>query len=299
MKILAIRGKNLASLAGEFEVDFTVEPLKNAGIFAITGSTGSGKSTLLDALCLALFDSTPRMTKARESKVELADVRNKTIAQSDSRSVLRRGTAEGYAEVDFIALTGETYRSTWTACRAGGKPSGILRSVGFRLMNLSKNTEEQGTRKELLAKVSKLIGLSFEQFNRSVLLAQGDFAVDDAARHVAVKVQRIRDIRDSVRFFVGVGDQQGVLVQLALCKAQLRKNAAVVQLVPHHHVGQKGAVLQRLLRGQHLPPHMQILLPNGGQGFVHLPVIAHGHLCTGLLRRMVKLCAEVRHDGVV
>ena len=172
MKILAIRGKNLASLAGEFEVDFTVEPLKNAGIFAITGSTGSGKSTLLDALCLALFDSTPRMTKARESKVELADVRNKTIAQSDSRSVLRRGTAEGYAEVDFIALTGETYRSTWTACRAGGKPSGILRSVGFRLMNLSKNTEEQGTRKELLAKVSKLIGLSFEQFNRSVLLAQ-------------------------------------------------------------------------------------------------------------------------------
>lgn len=99
MKILAIRGKNLASLAGEFEVDFTVEPLKNAGIFAITGSTGSGKSTLLDALCLALFDSTPRMTKARESKVELADVRNKTIAQSDSRSVLRRGTAEGYAEV--------------------------------------------------------------------------------------------------------------------------------------------------------------------------------------------------------
>ncbi len=177
MKILAIRGKNLASLAGEFEVDFTVEPLKNAGIFAITGSTGSGKSTLLDALCLALFDSTPRMTKAREAKVELADVRNKTIAQSDSRSVLRRGTAEGYAEVDFIALTGETYRSTWTVCRAGGKPSGVLRSVGLRLMNLSKNTEEQGTRKELLAKVSQLIGLSFEQFNRSVLLAQGDFAV--------------------------------------------------------------------------------------------------------------------------
>ena len=50
MKILAIRGKNLASLAGEFEVDFTVEPLKNAGIFAITGSTGSGKSTLMSVL---------------------------------------------------------------------------------------------------------------------------------------------------------------------------------------------------------------------------------------------------------
>ncbi|NWE73717.1 AAA family ATPase, partial [Pseudomonas gingeri] len=54
MKILAIRLKNLASLAGPFELDFTAEPLASAGLFAITGPTGAGKSTLLDALCLAL-----------------------------------------------------------------------------------------------------------------------------------------------------------------------------------------------------------------------------------------------------
>ena len=47
MKIVAIRGKNLASLEGEFVIDFTVEPLCSAGIFAITGSTGAGKSTLI------------------------------------------------------------------------------------------------------------------------------------------------------------------------------------------------------------------------------------------------------------
>lgn len=41
MKILAIRGKNLASLQGKFEIDFTQEPLSHAGIFAITGSNGS------------------------------------------------------------------------------------------------------------------------------------------------------------------------------------------------------------------------------------------------------------------
>ncbi|MEG2248517.1 MAG: AAA family ATPase, partial [Akkermansia sp.] len=64
MRILAIRGKNLASLEGEFEVDFTVDPLKSAGIFAITGSTGSGKSTLLDTICLALFNDTPRINRA-------------------------------------------------------------------------------------------------------------------------------------------------------------------------------------------------------------------------------------------
>lgn len=177
MKILVIRGKNLASLAGEFEVDFTREPLSAAGIFAITGSTGSGKSTLLDALCLALFDSTPRMMKAKEAKVELTDVSNKTVAQSDSRSVLRRGTAEGYAEVEFVALTKQIYRATWSVVRTGGRSTGSLRPVAMHLSNLSEDREEQGTKKELLNKISQLIGLSFEQFNRSVLLAQGDFAL--------------------------------------------------------------------------------------------------------------------------
>ena len=55
MRVLAIRGRNLASLEGEFSIDFTEEPLASAGIFAISGPTGAGKSTLLDAMCLALF----------------------------------------------------------------------------------------------------------------------------------------------------------------------------------------------------------------------------------------------------
>ena len=70
MKILAIRLKNLASLAGPFEIDFTAEPLASAGLFAITGPTGAGKSTLLDALCLALFGAVPRLNNiGRETKL--------------------------------------------------------------------------------------------------------------------------------------------------------------------------------------------------------------------------------------
>ena len=95
MKIVAIRGKNLASLEGEFMIDFTVEPLCSAGIFAITGSTGAGKSTLLDALCLALFDCTPRMNKAKENNVSVMDVADRGIAQNDSRSILRPGYCRG------------------------------------------------------------------------------------------------------------------------------------------------------------------------------------------------------------
>lgn len=176
MKILAIRGKNLASLEGSFEVDFTKEPLLSAGIFAISGNTGSGKSTLLDALCLALFDKTPRFNRAVENNVAIQDVRDKTISQGDSRIILRRGTGEGYAEVDFVSLTGEKFRATWLIRRARGKADGSLQNSEMRLFNLSGNLEIPGKKTELLTEIVRLIGLTFDQFTRAVLLAQGDFA---------------------------------------------------------------------------------------------------------------------------
>lgn len=175
MKILAIRGKNLASLEGNFEIDFTAEPLVSAGIFAITGSTGSGKSTLLDALCLALFDDTPRTNRAGEN-IPITDVRDRTINQKDSRNLLRRGTSEGYAEVDFVSLGDETFRSRWGVRRSRDKVDGSLQATEFRLTNLSTGLEVPGRKTELLARVVELIGLSFDQFTRAVLLAQGDFA---------------------------------------------------------------------------------------------------------------------------
>ena len=175
MKVLAIRGKNLASLEKEFEVDFTVEPLKSAGIFAITGSTGSGKSTLLDALCMALFDTSPRINHASEN-VSVQDVGDNTIRQGDSRTILRRGAIEGYAEVDFVSLGGEVFRAQWSVRRAHNKVDGALKTGEIRLHNLSAGIEEQGKKTELLHRISELIGLTFYQFTRSVLLAQGDFS---------------------------------------------------------------------------------------------------------------------------
>lgn len=175
MKILAIRGKNLASLEGEFEIDFASDPLNSAGIFAITGSTGAGKSTILDALCLSLFDETPRTNNAGEN-IQVKDVHDNTINQKDSRNILRRGTIEGYAEVDFMALNGDTYRSRWMVRRARGRADGALQKTEVRLENLSTGVEGQGTKTEILSKIVELIGLSFDQFTRAVLLAQGDFA---------------------------------------------------------------------------------------------------------------------------
>lgn len=175
MKILAIRGKNMASLEGEFAVEFREEPLSSAGIFAITGRTGSGKTTLLDTMCTALFNNSPRMNKINDS-ADLADVKEATIKEKDSRNILRRGTAEGYAEVDFRALDGNEYRARWSVRRSRNKIDGKLQDWFYSLFCITDGNEISGTKSELLEKVRSLIGLTYEQFTRAVLLAQGDFA---------------------------------------------------------------------------------------------------------------------------
>lgn len=176
MKILAIRGYNLASLEGEFIIDFTIDPLFSAGIFAISGPTGAGKSTILDAMCLALFAKTPRTDQARENNVKVKDVNDDTLMQGDPRFLLRRGTVSGYAETDFLALNGQRYRSRWSIARAREKENGRLQNYRMFLYNLDTGKEEQGSRVEIQNRIVELIGLTYEQFTRSVLLAQNDFA---------------------------------------------------------------------------------------------------------------------------
>ena len=175
MKILAIRLKNLTSIEGMVEVDFTAEPLHSAGIFAISGPTGAGKSTLLDALCLALYDKAPRFATSVES-VNLADVGDNQINQSDVRNLLRRGTSDGYAEVEFLGIDGRRYRSRWSVRRTRNKISGSLQPQTLEVKELDTEKEFQGTKKELLIQLVELVGLTYEQFTRTVLLAQNDFA---------------------------------------------------------------------------------------------------------------------------
>ncbi len=177
MRILAIRGENLASLCDPFEVDFEAEPIRSAGIFAITGPTGAGKTTLLDAICLALFDSLPRMDTA-EGGASIGRVEGDSSQQvkyDDVRGILRHGAGAGYAEVDFVGQDGRCYRSRWEVNRARGKANGKLQSQKITLTDI-KSGEIIGDKKtDTLQQIEKRIGLSFHQFRRSVLLAQGDF----------------------------------------------------------------------------------------------------------------------------
>ena len=175
MKILAIRLKNLASLAGPCEIDFTAEPLASAGLFAITGPTGAGKSTLLDALCLALFGAVPRLNSiGRETKLPEVD---SEILTSDPRTLLRRGTGSGFAEVDFVGIDGHRYRARWETNRARDKANGKLQGSRQSLHDLDGNqllsSQSKSEYKQL---IEAKLGLNFEQFTRAVMLAQSEFS---------------------------------------------------------------------------------------------------------------------------
>jgi exonuclease SbcC len=176
MKILRIGGKNLASLAGEFEVDFESEPLASSGLFAISGPTGAGKSTLLDALCLALYDATPRLIKGPRVGNYLPDVGDETLSVADRRTLMRRGTADAFAEVDFVGNDGQRYRARWSVRRSRNRAAGALQPSTMSLQQLPGLQALGGTKTEVLAEAERRIGLSFEQFTRSVLLAQNEFS---------------------------------------------------------------------------------------------------------------------------
>jgi exonuclease SbcC len=174
MKILAIRGKNLASLAGEFAIELDAPPLSEAGLFAICGPTGAGKSTILDALCLALYDRTPRLTDNGGAKIgHEGDDEKKKLSANDARALLTRGASAGYAEVDFRGRDGELHRARWSVRRAR---TGNLLDQELSLQTPSLGQVVGGKKREVLDAIRERVGLDFEQFRRSALLPQGDFA---------------------------------------------------------------------------------------------------------------------------
>jgi len=175
MRILAIRGQNLASLDGPFEVDLAGPVLGGAGLVVICGPTGAGKSTLLDAMCLALFGDAPRLGQGARATIPEAGA-EEGLGSGDARCLLRRGAAEGFAEVDFLGQDGHRYRARWSVHRARRRPDGRLQDADRSLRELETDAPVAEGKKDTAAAVVRALGLDGDQFRRAVLLAQGEFA---------------------------------------------------------------------------------------------------------------------------
>ena len=159
MRITHLRFANLNALVGEWTIDFNDPAFLDDGIFAITGPTGSGKTTILDAICLALYGSTPRLGRITASQNE----------------IMSRRQGECFAEVKFDTAKG-SYCCHWGQHRSRHQPDGALQAAKHEIADATTGKVIASKLKEVEKQVQDLTGMDFEQFTRSMLLAQGSFA---------------------------------------------------------------------------------------------------------------------------
>ena len=181
MKFLQLEILNLASLdkQGGEVINFEEGALGESTIFSIVGPTGSGKSTLLDAICLALYNRAPRYPRKKGDKNQNIEIfgeadanENNRLAPTDSRNILTRGKKEGYSKLTFLANNGSIYRAEWHVRFQRVRYENAKTSLYKITRNGEQQTEEIADWNEL----PNIIGLDYDQFLRTVLIAQGSFA---------------------------------------------------------------------------------------------------------------------------
>ncbi|MDO9475281.1 MAG: AAA family ATPase [Pseudohongiella sp.] len=159
MRILGIRFKNINSLAGEWQVDFTQPEFTGDGLFAITGPTGAGKTTLLDVICLALYGRTPRLERVNKS----------------SNDVMTRQTGECFAEVTFSTLAGK-FRCHWSQHKARRRADGDLQTHKHEISDAESGQIIDNQIRTVAQRIEQTTGMDFDRFTQSMMLAQGGFA---------------------------------------------------------------------------------------------------------------------------
>ncbi len=162
---------NIASIE-DATIDFEAQPLADSEVFLITGKTGAGKSTLLDAICLALYASTPRLENT-SMQGEMRD-NEKDIKIKDPVQLMRRNTGEAFVRLTFTGSNGVHYEAQWSVARARNKVTGKIQNKKWALRNLDIDFT-YAKDKEIREEIALAIGLDFKQFCRTTLLAQGEF----------------------------------------------------------------------------------------------------------------------------
>lgn len=171
MKLQKLIIHNIASIE-DATIDFEAQPLADSEVFLITGKTGSGKSTILDAICLALFANTPRLSGTQMQGGTKDGETDVTI--KDPRQLMRRNTGEAFVSLTFTGSNGIHYEAKWSVARARKKVNGNIQSKTWLLTNL--DSEDTYTKdNEIKDEIQTAIGLDFGQFCRTTLLAQGEF----------------------------------------------------------------------------------------------------------------------------
>ena len=153
MRPISLKIKGINSFCEEQTINF--EKLTKDGVFGIVGDTGSGKSTVLDAMTIALYGNLSR----------------------DTNEFINKECDTAFVMLDFCVSEGENeifYRAERAFKRTGSKE---CTAVTARLSKGKENPRIIADKtKEMNKAVEKIIGLSFGDFTRTVVLPQGKFS---------------------------------------------------------------------------------------------------------------------------
>jgi exonuclease SbcC len=162
MKILKIVLQNINSLKSDtpIVIDFENKQFKDVGLYAITGSTGAGKTTILDAITIALYHNVPRFNAAKGTLVD----------------VVSYGANNASSCVTF-ENEGVIYEAFWGIRLASNTGKLLLNpQEEVSLKNLSTNIILASQKRTVITNIISVTQLDYDQFLRSVMLAQGEFA---------------------------------------------------------------------------------------------------------------------------
>lgn len=179
MKIKKLEIHNIASIE-DATIDFTSAPLQGADIFLITGVTGSGKTTILDSICLALYRKIPRLAHLSSTTMQ---ANSDALTQNDPRNMVRTHTGEAYVRLLFEGNDAHDYEAEWYVQRGKLKKQSSKFDNDVWSLHALKGEEKEliitGNKREgyteVQNKIMEVVGLDFEQFCRTTLLAQGQF----------------------------------------------------------------------------------------------------------------------------
>lgn len=153
MRPIKLKIKGLNSFIEEQTIDF--EKLTDRGLFGIFGPTGSGKSTILDGITLALYGDVSRKSS------------NYINTNCDRLNVSFEFQISG-AEIKRYLVTREFKRD---------KKSGNPISGKCKIVDITNGEEVLADKvKAVTDKCKEVIGLSLEDFTRTVVLPQGKFS---------------------------------------------------------------------------------------------------------------------------
>ena len=186
MRLKKLTIRNIASIE-KGEIDFenglsdtrTGEP---APLFLISGDTGAGKTVILDCISMALYRRTPRQSSvANKQNNSFMTGEGEEMGINNLEQYTRIGiskTDECYSELLFEGNDGIEYKARLELGMMGknGGKKGQLQHRPPK-WSLCKGTSDPITgKKEVETTILDAIGLTFEQFGRMAMLAQGQFA---------------------------------------------------------------------------------------------------------------------------